>query len=55
MSIIKYTITFLAGIYIGQEYGNTIPSVKKYSIEIYESFTSMEFYKKISNDFNKKD
>ncbi len=54
MSFLKYTITFIAGIYIGQEYGNTLPSVKKYTRNVYESFTHTDFYKKIKNDFNKK-
>jgi hypothetical protein len=53
MSIIKYTITFLAGVYIGQEYGNTLPSVKAYTEKIYESFKKTEFYKRIEDDVNK--
>ena len=53
MSIIKYTITFLAGVYIGQEYGNTLPSVKMYTEKLYESLRNTEFYKKIEDDVNK--
>jgi hypothetical protein len=54
MSLIKYTITFLAGVYIGQEYGGTIPSVKTYSINLYDKFKQTEFYKQVSKDINKK-
>lgn len=54
MSLIKYTITFLAGVYIGQEYGSTIPKVKDYTKELYDRFTHTEFYKQVSKDFNKK-
>ena len=54
MSFIKYTVTFLAGVYIGQEYGNTIPKVKDYTLELYERFTRTEFYKQVSRDINKK-
>lgn len=54
MSLIKYTVTFLAGIYIGQEYGNTIPKVKDYTLELYDRFTRTEFYKQVSRDINKK-
>ena len=53
MSIVKYTITFLAGVYIGQEYGKTIPNVKDYSKELYSSFLNTEFYKRISDDWKK--
>lgn len=38
----------------GQEYGSTLPSVKKSSLEVYYAFTKTEFYKKIRDDFNKK-
>lgn len=54
MSLIKYTITFLAGVYIGQEYGNTIPSVKVYTNNLYEQLKQTEFYKKVSSDMNNK-
>jgi hypothetical protein len=46
-------IVFIAGVYIGQEYGNTIPNVKVRSYEMYESLKSTEFYKKIRDDLNK--
>lgn len=54
MSFIKYTVTFLAGVYIGQEYGKTIPNVKQYTLELYEKFTQTDFYKQVSKDMNKK-
>jgi hypothetical protein len=54
MSFIKYTVTFLAGVYIGQEYGNTIPKVKDYTLDLYRKFTQTEFYKQVSKDMNKK-
>lgn len=54
MSIIKYTITFFAGIYIGQEYGNTIPRVKDYTRELYNKFLQTEFYKQVSKDLDNK-
>jgi hypothetical protein len=53
MSLIKYTITFLAGVYVGQEFGKTIPNVKEYSKELYESFSNTAFYKKIKDDWRK--
>ena len=46
-------IVFIAGVYIGQEYTDSIPSVKVKSYEIYESLKSTEFYKKIRDDLNK--
>lgn len=53
MSIVKYTITFLAGVYIGQEYGKTIPNVKDYSKELYNNFLNTDFYKRVSDDWKK--
>lgn len=52
MSLFKYTLTFLVGVYVGQEFGNTIPNVKSYSLELYDTFKQTEFYKKISSDIN---
>lgn len=54
MSIIKYTITFLAGVYIGQEYQDTIPKIKNYTVKFYDKFTRTEFYREVSKDMNKK-
>lgn len=53
MSLIKYTITFLAGVYIGQEYGNTIPKVKDYTDDLCQRFKQTEFYKQVYSDINK--
>lgn len=50
MSFIKYTVTFLTGVYIGQEYGKTIPNVKLYTLELYNQFKNSEFYKKLNED-----
>ena len=47
MSIIKYSIVFLTGIYVGQEYGNTIPNVKNYMIKSYNDFKNTDFYKRV--------
>jgi hypothetical protein len=51
--MIKYTIVFLAGVYIGQEYGYTIPNVKGGMIQAYDKFKNTELYKKIRDDLNK--
>lgn len=36
MSLLKYSITFLLGIYTGQEYANSIPNVKEYILKSYK-------------------
>lgn len=53
MNLIKHTITFLFGIYIGQEYGKYIPNVKNKTVEYFTEFKKTEFYKKIREDFKK--
>ena len=44
-------ISFLFGVYIGQEFGPQIPNVKEKTIEIYSEFKKTEFY---NNYFNNK-
>lgn len=51
--MLRTLIVFVLGVYIGQEYGNTIPSVKLKSYEMYESLKSTDLYKKIRDDLNK--
>lgn len=53
MNIIKHTITFLFGIYVGQEYGKYIPNVKNKTMEYVNEIKKSEFYKKIDEDFIK--
>lgn len=52
--MVKYSIAFLLGVYVGQQYGNALPNLKKKYEEIYENFKQSEFYKKINEDINKK-
>lgn len=52
--MIKYTVVFLFGVFVGQEYGKQFPNVKNKSINIYNQFTKSDFYKKVRDDFNKK-
>lgn len=54
MSLIKYTIAFLTGVYVGQEYGSTIPNVKNYVIKSYNDFKTTDFYKRVNEDFKNK-
>lgn len=47
-------IIFFLGISIGQEYNDTLPSVKNLTLEMYNTFTTSNFYKKIKDDFSKR-
>lgn len=49
MSLIQYSIVFLAGVYVGQEYKN-VPSVKNQAIKLYGQFKETDFYKKLSKE-----
>ena len=53
MNMIKYTVVFFLGVYVGQEY-KAIPNVRMKAVEYYNQFTTTEFYKKIKEDFNTK-
>lgn len=53
MNIIKHTITFLFGIYVGQEYGKYIPNVKNKTMKYIVEIKSSDFYKKLEEDFIK--
>jgi hypothetical protein len=47
-------VSFLFGVYIGQEFGNNIPNVKNKTIEILKEFEKTEFYSNyIKRDKNK--
>ena len=50
----KNIIIFLFGVYIGQEFGETIPNVKKKSVEMYDNFIKTDFYKKLKEDMDMK-
>lgn len=53
MNLIKHTITFLFGIYVGQEYGKYIPNVKNKAMEYFKELKKTELYMKLENDFKK--
>lgn len=50
--MIRTVFVFLIGVYIGQEYGNEIPSVKLHTYEVIDRFKSTDLYKKIMDDIN---
>jgi len=49
--MIKDILLFVCGVYIGQEYGNTVPSVKLASASLYKTFIDSKFYEKLKKDF----
>lgn len=52
--MLRTVFVFLVGVYVGQEYGREIPSVKKYTYEVVDNFRNTELYKKICDDIKKK-
>lgn len=52
--MLKILGSFLFGVYIGQEYGRMIPSVKIITKELYEDFCNTELYKSLDEKYNKK-
>lgn len=48
--MIRTVFVFLIGVYIGQEYGNEIPSVRLHTYDMIDKFKSTELYKKIIED-----
>ena len=51
--MMRITFAFLLGVYIGQEYGNDIPSVNKKTLEIIQIFRNTEIYGMLSRDIKK--
>lgn len=52
-SFVKYSITFLVGVYIGQEFGGpggSIPNVKKYTLNTYKEIMKSDIMKEIKKD-----
>jgi hypothetical protein len=46
-------ISFLVGVYVGQEFGQQIPNVKDKTIEIYKEFQKTEFFNNYLNNKKK--
>ena len=47
-------IVFTFGIFIGQEYNEVLPNVKIEGLNMFHKIITSDFYKRIKNDFNKK-
>jgi hypothetical protein len=52
--MLRSLVIFMVGVYVGQEYGSSIPSVKEKSYEMFEQFRTTDLYKKICEDVRKK-
>lgn len=48
-SIIKYSITFLVGVYVGQEI-KAVPNVRKYTLNMYKKIMKSDFMKEIKKN-----
>jgi hypothetical protein len=44
----------MLGVYVGQEYGDSIPSVKVKTYEMIDKFRTTDLYKKICEDIKSK-
>ncbi len=53
MSFVKYTLTFVSGVYIGQRYGKTLPNIQKVTIDVYNKIKQTEFFKEVMKDIKK--
>lgn len=51
MTLIKYTITFLAGVWVGQEF-STFPNVKEHFNIYYSKFKETSFGKELMENIN---
>jgi hypothetical protein len=45
--MIKYIVSFVFGVYIGQEYGSLVPNVKNRTIEALKQIKESDFYKEV--------
>lgn len=54
MNMFRSILIFAFGVYIGQEYGTTIPNIKMRTYEMFDQFSKSELYKKIHEDFKGK-
>lgn len=53
--MMRSLFAFIVGVYVGQEYGNLIPNVRKKTLEMFEEFKYTDFYKKLSEEIKNKD
>ena len=50
--MIQNIISFIFGVYIGQEFGNNIPNVRNKSIEIWKELEKNKFFGLLENKSN---
>lgn len=53
MSFVKYTFTFISGLYIGQRYGKTLPNIQKVTIDVCNRVKQTDFFKEVMKDIKK--
>ena len=51
--MLRTLFVFLVGVYVGQEYGDNIPNIKRYTNNILEKFKDTDIYKNISEEIKK--
>lgn len=52
-SFIKYSVSFLFGVYVGQEFKDLFPNVKDYTIKKYNEIMNSDAVKQIKKDIKK--
>lgn len=51
--MVRLLVSFVLGVYVGQEYGKFIPNVRDKAYEVFEEFKDTDLYKKICEDVKK--
>lgn len=52
--MVRTVIAFTFGVFFAQEFHNALPNVKTEGLILYNQFLTSEFYKKVKDDYNKK-
>lgn len=52
--MLRSLFIFALGVYVGQEYGTLIPSVKLKTYEAFDNFRQTDLYKKMCEDIRNK-
>ncbi len=52
--MLRYIVSFVFGVYIGQEYGVLVPNVKHKTIDMLKQIKESDFYKEVIDSKDKK-
>ena len=51
--MLRSLLIFAFGVFVGQEYGSSLPNIKLKTYEMFDNFKETDLYKKLNEDFKR--